>query len=73
MSNLEIVRAWKDPEFRATLGGIVPEHPAGEIKLADPGLDSSAVGRKDPFAMSHDDHSCQTIAFSKSDPKCGCP
>jgi|GEM_PF-4393333 len=36
MSNLEIVRAWKDPQFRATLGHAMPEHPAGQIELPDP-------------------------------------
>jgi mersacidin/lichenicidin family type 2 lantibiotic len=36
MSNLEIVRAWKDPQFRATLGDAMPDHPAGQIELPDP-------------------------------------
>jgi mersacidin/lichenicidin family type 2 lantibiotic len=36
MSNLEIVRAWKDPQFRATLGHAMPDHPAGQIVLPDP-------------------------------------
>ena len=42
MSNLEIVRAWKDPEFRAKLGGAMPHHPAGQIHFAYPGLDRNA-------------------------------
>ena len=36
MSNLEIVRAWKDPQFRPTLGDAMPDHPAGQIELLDP-------------------------------------
>ncbi len=42
MSNAETVRAWKDPEYRSTLGPM-PTHPAGLIELADPDLDGSAV------------------------------
>ena len=42
MSNLDIIRAWKDPEFRATLASI-PAHPAGEIDLAGAGLDGCAA------------------------------
>ena len=38
MSNREIVRAWKDPQFRATLGGAMPDHPAGQIHFACRGL-----------------------------------
>jgi mersacidin/lichenicidin family type 2 lantibiotic len=37
MSNLDIIRAWKDPEFRATLAD-VPPHPAGEIEIEPAGL-----------------------------------
>ena len=39
MSDTEIVRAWKNPEFRAKLGGAMPDHPAGQIHFAYPGLD----------------------------------
>jgi len=35
MSNSEIVRAWKDPQFRATLSDAMPDHPAGQIVLPD--------------------------------------
>ena len=38
MPNLDIIRAWKDPEFRSTLA-YIPAHPAGEIDLAGAGLD----------------------------------
>jgi mersacidin/lichenicidin family type 2 lantibiotic len=42
MSNLDIIRAWKDPEFRSTLA-FIPAHPAGEIDLAGAGLDGRAA------------------------------
>ncbi len=41
MSNSDIVRAWKDPEYRLIAGGM-PPHPAGLIELADAGLDGSS-------------------------------
>lgn len=33
MSNEMIVRAWKDPQFRAQLGATAPSHPSGEARL----------------------------------------
>jgi mersacidin/lichenicidin family type 2 lantibiotic len=33
LSNEMIVRAWKDPKFRAQLGGSVPGSPAGSAQL----------------------------------------
>jgi mersacidin/lichenicidin family type 2 lantibiotic len=42
MSDLDIIRAWKDPEYRSTLASI-PAHPAGEIDLAGAGLDGRAA------------------------------
>ena len=42
MSNAETIRAWKDPEYRSTLGPM-PTHPAGLIELADANLDGRAV------------------------------
>ncbi len=43
MSTAELVRAWKDPEFRATLTTTIPDHPAGQIELKDPGLEENAA------------------------------
>ena len=34
MSTADIIRAWKDPEYRSTLS-VTPAHPAGLIELAD--------------------------------------
>jgi len=45
MSNAEIIRAWKDPEYRSTLG-VVPTHPAGLIELPDPDLGGSAAPKR---------------------------
>jgi mersacidin/lichenicidin family type 2 lantibiotic len=39
MNTLDIIRAWKDTEYRRSLSAaeqaLVPEHPAGAIELAD--------------------------------------
>jgi mersacidin/lichenicidin family type 2 lantibiotic len=38
MSRANIIRAWKDPEYRASLSdterAMLPEHPAGLVELA---------------------------------------
>lgn len=43
MSLLEIIRAWKDEEFRQSLSAeqqaLLPEHPAGLIELANADLE----------------------------------
>jgi mersacidin/lichenicidin family type 2 lantibiotic len=48
MSHRDIIRAWKDAEFRSSLSeaerAMLPSHPAGSIELADPELDRT-VGR----------------------------
>jgi mersacidin/lichenicidin family type 2 lantibiotic len=48
MSRLNIIRAWKDPEYRASLTdgerAILPENPAGSILIPDSALDSVAGG-----------------------------
>jgi mersacidin/lichenicidin family type 2 lantibiotic len=49
MSTSDIIRAWKDPQFRAGLTGdelaLVPANPAGLIELDDAHLDGVAGGR----------------------------
>ena len=62
MTNAEIVRAWKDPEYRSTLGQ-VPVHPAGEIELADPGFDRHADLQAAQFHQTHG-HGCSTVDTS---------
>ncbi|MFL6282074.1 MAG: mersacidin/lichenicidin family type 2 lantibiotic [Pyrinomonadaceae bacterium] len=48
MSKADVIRAWKDPEYRSTLGPTelagMPENPAGAIELNDDDLDGSEVG-----------------------------
>jgi mersacidin/lichenicidin family type 2 lantibiotic len=49
MSYLDIIRAWKDEEYRLSLSeeqrALLPEHPAGLIELTDADLDNAAGGR----------------------------
>ena len=48
MSYRDIIRAWKDEEYRLSLSeeqrAVLPEHPAGLIELADAELDDAAGG-----------------------------
>ena len=48
MSPFDIVRAWKDAEYRRTLSpeqrAQIPAHPAGLIELADADLDQVSGG-----------------------------
>jgi mersacidin/lichenicidin family type 2 lantibiotic len=43
MSQLEMIRAWKDEEFRSSLSAeqqaLLPENPAGQIELSDDELE----------------------------------
>jgi mersacidin/lichenicidin family type 2 lantibiotic len=49
MSYLDIIRAWKDEEYRLSLSeeqrAVLPEHPAGLMELVDAELDDVAGGR----------------------------
>ena len=49
MSNLDVIRAWKDAEYRNSLSEAeqaqLPEHPAGLIEISDTELDAAAGGR----------------------------
>jgi mersacidin/lichenicidin family type 2 lantibiotic len=67
MSNLDIIRAWKDPEFRATLAD-VPPHPAGEIEieLAGLGLDGPSTLQGKSFFV-HCTRHCTLFG----EPSCG--
>jgi mersacidin/lichenicidin family type 2 lantibiotic len=48
MSPTDIIRAWKDPHYRATLSRqeqvLLPDHPAGLIELEDAYLDGMSGG-----------------------------
>jgi mersacidin/lichenicidin family type 2 lantibiotic len=45
---MNVVRAWKDPEYRATLSGTelaaLPPHPCGPVELGDDALARIAAG-----------------------------
>jgi mersacidin/lichenicidin family type 2 lantibiotic len=49
VSPIETVRAWTDPEYRATLTpeqlALLPEHPAGLVELDEKDLQSVSGGR----------------------------
>jgi mersacidin/lichenicidin family type 2 lantibiotic len=49
MTNENIVRAWRDPQYRNSLSeterATLPAHPAGSIELEDAELNSVAGGR----------------------------
>ncbi|HEY7124231.1 MAG TPA: mersacidin/lichenicidin family type 2 lantibiotic [Ktedonobacterales bacterium] len=57
MSNVDIVRAWKDAEYRQGLSAeeqtLLPEHPAGAIELPDEDLAqvAGAVSGEDCFTF----------------------
>jgi len=48
MAHLDIIRAWKDEEYRLGLSeaerALLPAHPAGLIELTDPQLDQVRGG-----------------------------
>ena len=48
MSTRNIIRAWKDEEYRSSLTeterALLPEHPAGLVELSDAALDGAAGG-----------------------------
>lgn len=71
MSNIDIVRAWKDAEYRQSLSAAeqarLPEHPAGAIDLADEDLRQAvgAVSGEDCFTFPNQCltfvHICPTV------------
>lgn len=50
MSTAQVIRAWRDPEYRATLSSeqlaSLPTHPAGLIELSDDELATAAGATK---------------------------
>jgi len=48
MSHLDIIRAWKDEDYRASLSAeqlsLLPENPAGLIELSDEDMSSLSGG-----------------------------
>ncbi len=60
MSHENVIRAWKDEDFRNRLSqeerSQLPDHPAGKLELTDAQLGSAAGGRKANTAAG--DESC---------------
>ena len=52
MTTVEIIRAWKDPQYWERLSAeqreLLPPHPAGLVELDDAYLDAVAGGRPAP-------------------------
>lgn len=48
MSDSDVIRAWKDPDYRASLSedarASLPPHPVGSIELSDAELDGLSGG-----------------------------
>ena len=63
MSSINIVRAWKDAEYRNSLSdaerGALPENPAGVIALTDEEMDLLVGGNLPTNSFVHD--TCPTI------------
>ena len=62
MSNIDIIRAWKDEEYRESLSeeerALLPENPAGLIELTDEDMSAMAGGAVAIAALS--DPGCHT-------------
>jgi len=79
MSHADMIRAWKDPEYRSTLS-VVPSHPAGLIELADPDLGGRAAAKARGFRLETIRHittskggSCKTFDCTLSTHHKCCP
>jgi mersacidin/lichenicidin family type 2 lantibiotic len=60
MSTLDIIRAWKDEEYRLSLDEtertLLPAHPAGLVELTDADLELVAGGNHSSHHGSHHHH-----------------
>lgn len=74
MSNVDIIRAWKDEAYRLSLSdeerAALPENPAGMIELTDLDLAEVAGGN---YIEPTDAHSCiGSCSSSCRNTNCGC-
>jgi mersacidin/lichenicidin family type 2 lantibiotic len=71
MKQIDIVRAWKDETYRASLSdaerSALPAHPSGTVELDDSETDLVGGGMK-PFPLTEINH-CPTFMYNE--PKCG--
>lgn len=70
MSKIDVIRAWKDPEYRNSLSetelGALPANPAGPMELTDSELDAATGGASyTPRCMSCI-HCADTTSWSNS-------
>ena len=69
--NIDIVRAWKDAEYRESLSSeelaLAPAHPAGEVELAEEDLLSISGGYRDSVNIVYRSSSkgCDYTAFGE--------
>lgn len=78
MTNLHVIRSWKDPKYRRSLSAqqlqTMPEHPAGSASLTDQELKAASglTCNEDEFTAITTSIFCTTTTFNhwKS---CGCP
>jgi len=79
MSNLKTIRAWKDPEYRASLTAeelaLMPSNPAGLIDLTDSDLSeiSGGVGATTAAACSNPCPATKLLCPHKTQVTGGCP
>jgi mersacidin/lichenicidin family type 2 lantibiotic len=66
MSHENIIRAWKDADFRNSLSeeqrALLPEHPAGMVELTDTQLGKAAGGKNIPSSYRYGDCNSGIIA-----------
>ena len=77
ISNLDIVRSWKDPRYRRTLSAqqfqTLPEHPAGAAMLTGRELKAASglIDSEDEFGVLTTSFDCTSPTFLNSR-MCGC-
>ena len=71
MSNHKIIRAWEDPEFRASLSATdLPGNPAGAIELTDAELGQVRGGDQSGASVGCNTKTCVTSRGNSRNP-CG--
>ena len=62
MSTLDIIRAWKDEEYRLSLNEtLLPTHPAGLVELTDADLELVAGGGDWDWDWDHHHHNVVVV------------
>ena len=71
MNNVDVIRAWKDEEYRLSLSDAeraqLPAHPAGLVELQDAELDQAAGGAvTDWITCTNSVFFCNNVTSKKS-------